>query len=392
MKETGRSLFVGALALALSVSPVAQIGAQERSRGNQNEAAEAMLAAQRAATAESILAAKEEARGEAFDASIRAGLKTRMETLSLEQLAGLALQGADADLPHALGSVTSDLVYTPVTPCRVFDSRPGQGGPGPIPADGQWNVFVAGSAANFAAQGGTAGGCGVPIGATSAIINFVTVAPSGAGNIRAWAVANPQPAAPLAAILNYGVVAGLAAIANGIAVPLCNPAATLCAAGDLRLQADTSGTNILGDVVGYFRNPQGLGPVPGTIASTAFVSGGGSAATSATLTFLAPPATVTITAGQKISVVSSKQLGSAAGASGLNLMVCTQVGAGALAAPGQGGSFQYQVGVNQRLSFTLPIVFTGLAAGTYNVGLCGMGNASWNLHEFGYTTALVINP
>ena len=388
MKETGRSLFVGALALALSVSPVMQISAQERSRGN--EAAEAVLSAQRAATAESILAAKELARGEAFDASIRAGLKSRMETLSLEQLAGLALQGADADLPHALGSVTSDLVYTPVTPCRVFDTRPGSGGPGPIAAGGQYNVLVAGSAAGFVTQGGTAGGCGVPVGATSAIINFVTVGPSGPGNIRAWAVENPQPPAPNAAIINYGVVAGLAAIANGVAVPLCNPAATSCAAGDLRLQADTSSTNILGDVVGYFRNPQGA--TPGTIASTAHTSGNGNNVT-ATLDFIGPTVSVTTVAGQKVHVVVSKALGAGAtAAAGLDLRVCSKNGANAIVSYG-GAILGIQVPANTRIPMAMNGEFVP-GAGTFTVGMCGSAGtpANWNLNEFGYITATVINP
>ena len=279
-------MFVNTLALVVSVAPVTPIGAQERTqeRNRGNEAAEAVLSAQRAAAAESILAATEQARGESFDAAIRAGLMSRMETLSLEQLASLAQQGADADIPLALGSVTSDLVYTPVTPCRVFDSRVSQGGPGPIAANTQRNVFVAGAVANFAVQGGTVGGCGVPIGATSAIVNFVTVLPAGPGNIRAWAVANPQPAAPLAAVLNYGVVSGLAAIANGIAVPLCNPAATSCTLGDLRLQADTNATDILGDVVGYFRNPAATARGATSFSFVTVPADGAGPTTAATLT------------------------------------------------------------------------------------------------------------
>jgi len=246
MKAIGRrqSVFVGALTLAVSVSFVAPIGAQDSS-------SPAALLAQRGQVAESILAAKERAMGEPFGASIRTYLKTRMEGLPIEQLEALTRQGEAADVLAALGSVTSDLVYTPVTPCRAFDSRVSQGGPGPIPANTQRNVFVAGTV-GFEAQGGLAGGCGVPVGATSAIINFVTVLPAGPGNIRAWAVAVPQPLAPLAAVMNYGSVAGLPAIANGVAVPLCNPAATDCTLGDLRLQADTNSTDILGDVVGYF--------------------------------------------------------------------------------------------------------------------------------------------
>jgi len=396
MKETVKSLFVGALALAVSVAPVTPIGAQERSRGNQ--AAEAVLSAQRAATAESILAAKEQARGESFDASIRAGLKSRMETLSLEQLASLAQQGADADIPLALGSVTSDLVYTPVTPCRLFDSRVSQGGPGPIAANSQWNVFVAGSA-NFFAQGGTPMGCSVPIGATSAIINFVTVLPAGPGNIRAWAVTpgGMQLPAPLAAVLNYGVVTGLPAIANGVAVPLCNPAAGSCAA-DLRLQADTSGTDILGDVVGYFRNPQGLGTVPGTTANTVFASGyganGGGLDPTGALDFVGATADVTVTATQKIAIWANKALGSTTGAGSLNLYTCRRPTMGALNQDGGGGLFGLTAAAGERKIFSMHSVIGPLTAGTYTVGMCGSSAApaAWNNNEFSYLVVQVLNP
>lgn len=101
-------------------------------------------------------------------------------------------------------------------------------------------------------QGGNSGGCGIPYGpATSVIINLVAVAPTGPGNLRAWAVASPQPVAPLAAVMNFST--DMPVLANGVAVPICNPAATSCLAGDLRLQADVSSVHIVGDVVGYFR-------------------------------------------------------------------------------------------------------------------------------------------
>ncbi len=277
--------------------------ARPGSAGAQDTSSAALLA-QRGVLAESILAAKERAMGEPFDASIRAYLKSRMEALSSEQLAGLSQQGADADIPLVLGSVTSDLVYTPVTPCRVFDSRISQGGQGPIPANSQRNFLVSGTV-GFPLQGGFPGGCGVPVGATSAIINFVTVSPAGPGDIRAWAVANPQPVAPLAAILNYGTVAGLPAIANGVAVPLCDPAATSCALGDLRLQADTSATNILGDVVGYF------GPATGLVTSVNSITG-----------------PVTIAAGTNLAVTSSGGTVTIANTAPVNSGTVTSVTAG----------------------------------------------------------------
>ena len=167
-------------------------------------------------------------------------------------------QGEVASIPSAFGESDNELLYTPVTPCRVFDSRISAGGPGPLQVGIPRDVLVAGTL-GFPAQGGFAGGCGIPGGATAAVINFVAVSPSGTGNLRAYAVASPQPPAPLAATINYAAVQGLAALANGIAVPLCNPALTSCAAGDLRLEAFGSATDVLGDVVGYFRAPATCG-------------------------------------------------------------------------------------------------------------------------------------
>jgi len=47
---------------------------------------------------------------------------------------------------------------------------------------------------------------------------------------------------------------------------------------------------------------------------------------------------------------------------------------------------------NTRLTFTVNGVATGLSAGTYQVGLCGLAtSANWTNNEYGYTTAIVTN-
>jgi hypothetical protein len=161
----------------------------------------------------------------------------------------LALAACGSMVPAAFGQ-GGELVYTPVTPCRIVDTR--QGG-GPIAGGTQRNFVVTGNT-GFVAQGGNAAGCGLPTGlATSVMFNFTAVNMTGAGNARAWAVASPQPAPPNASILNFGQVAGLGAIANGIAVPICDPAATSCAAGELRVQIDGASANMVIDVVGFFQ-------------------------------------------------------------------------------------------------------------------------------------------
>jgi len=150
---------------------------------------------------------------------------------------------------NALGDSAADLAYTPVTPCRLLDTRKVGG----MIAGGTQRDFSV-TAADLSGQGGSATGCGVPVGATAIMVNLAAVTPQGPGNLRAWAVANPQPAAPGATVLNYFAVAGVVALANGIAVPICDPTTTSCMAGDLRLQADVSATHVVADVVGYFRN------------------------------------------------------------------------------------------------------------------------------------------
>jgi len=109
-------------------------------------------------------------------------------------------------------------------------------------ANTQRNFTVAGIT-GFENQGGNSGGCGIPFGpATAVMINFAAAEATGSGNIRAWAVANLQPAAPLAAVMNFGTA--MYALANGVAVPICDPAVSSCTT-DLRLQADVSSVHVV---------------------------------------------------------------------------------------------------------------------------------------------------
>jgi hypothetical protein len=80
------------------------------------------------------------------------------------------------------------------------------------------------------------------------VVNFVSVSPAGPGDLRATPFGTPIP---LAAIINYAAVPGLA-IANGLAVTICDPAVASCGF-DLTIQADNSATDLVADVQGYFR-------------------------------------------------------------------------------------------------------------------------------------------
>ena len=171
---------------------------------------------------------------------------SRLDEAALRSIAA----GEDVDLRSAtapaLGSSTTDLVFVPLAPCRIIDTRLAGGAlAAGVPRDFQ----VAGTT-EFGAQGGTQGGCGVPAGsaepnAPAVVVNFIAVGPSGPGNLVAWAYGEPKP---LASVINYSNVPGLN-IANGVIVPI---AGTNLVPADLRVQADVSGTHVVADVTGYF--------------------------------------------------------------------------------------------------------------------------------------------
>jgi hypothetical protein len=136
----------------------------------------------------------------------------------------------------------ADLVFSPVAPCRIVDTRLAGG----TIAGNTQRSFVVSGVTDFEAQGGTVGGCAIPEGAAAVVVNFVAVNPAGPGDLRAWASGGPTPNA---SVLNYAPVPGLN-IANGVIVPLCAPGPC---AFDLTVQADVSATDLVADVLGYYQ-------------------------------------------------------------------------------------------------------------------------------------------
>jgi hypothetical protein len=154
-----------------------------------------------------------------------------------------------AEAPQTFGDSGADLVYTPVTPCRIINTIAAGG---PIAGGATRSFKVAGS--GFAGQGGVAGSCGVPVGATGAVINFVAVGPTGAGDLRITPFGTPMPTASFLNYVNSGIPNDNTA--NGMTFPICNPATATCT-NDITIQADVSSTNVVADVLGYFKAPAG---------------------------------------------------------------------------------------------------------------------------------------
>lgn len=121
--------------------------------------------------------------------------------------------------------------------------------------------------------------------------------------------------------------------------------------------------------------------------------GGSPGGVNALTTFIGPTVNVVLAAGQRAHMLSNKALGSSAtgGASELSIYACYQLfPAGALTRQGN-GIFGLTVPTNQRQLYAINWVFSGLAAGTYTIGMCGSSSnaASWNNNEWGYISAMV---
>jgi hypothetical protein len=139
-----------------------------------------------------------------------------------------------------IGSLSSDLVFTPVTPCRIVDTRNAPAGP--VPA-GATRVFKA-WAASYTAQGGSGTDCGLlqsnDIAALA--LNLLVIVPAGEGFIKAWPVGVAQPNA---STLNYK--------ANDV---LANSAVLKVSQTTSEWNLYTvSTTHFAADVVGYYSKP-----------------------------------------------------------------------------------------------------------------------------------------
>jgi hypothetical protein len=225
-------------------------------RGQQEVQVQAQEVAKKGEMADAVLAARQKASGRDFGPKVRASLKRSLVSLTHARLEAFLNAGGLGDIEEAareqgvtsaVGDAGADLVYTPVAPCRILDTRLGAGGR--FAAGAVRNYWVRKDGFGFAQQGG-ATDCGIPTGATAVEMNFIAVTPDGPGDLRATPFSSGGGPFPLASVLNYSQVPGLN-IANGIAQPICNFATSTCSA-DLMVLVEGSGTDLVIDVVGYF--------------------------------------------------------------------------------------------------------------------------------------------
>ncbi len=144
---------------------------------------------------------------------------------------------------RSLGDLDRDLVYVPVTPCRILDTRVVGG---PIAANSSRDFDLT-DAIRFASQGGDTSDCNVGDKGSfaAAAINFTVVTPSAAGYITAFPYLASQPTA---ATINY--VAG--DIRNGLAIARLDQSA---AVNEFSVYSFAQ-THLVADIVGYFRDAE----------------------------------------------------------------------------------------------------------------------------------------
>jgi len=160
----------------------------------------------------------------------------------IDSLATRAQVLKSGSIPALLGDVTDDLVYTPIAPCRIVDTR---NAGGPI-VGLSTRSFIGYTSTNFANQGGISNSdCGIPPNPSALMINVTAVTPTQAGWLTVYPFGTTEP---LASSLNYSVGS---IVGNEIVAGM-----TLGSATD-QFSVFAEGTaNVVVDAVGYFMAPQ----------------------------------------------------------------------------------------------------------------------------------------
>lgn len=182
-----------------------------------------------------------------LDTLARAARARSFSAMNDALLAGDSAPTLSGEVAQKLGDAAIDLVYVPVTPCRIIDTRLA-GGAIAANTTRNFDVSVVGS---YAFQGGDATDCNVGgVGSfAAAVVNFTVVTPAAAGYITAFPYLGTQP---VASNLNY--VAG--DVKGNLAIVKLDQGAS---ADELSVYS-LAQTHLVADIIGYFINPQATDP------------------------------------------------------------------------------------------------------------------------------------
>ena len=166
--------------------------------------------------------------------------------LVLNMAAAVSLFTFSTRASAQIGSLSNDLVFTPLAPCRIMDTRNPGGISGLILA-GTTRAFNGnGGGTNYTSQGGLLATCGLPltIDVAAIVLNVTVTQPAAAGYITVF----PADAAqPLASSVNF--TAG-AVVANNATLKISQADAN----GQFKIFSITN-VHVVADVVGYYSRP-----------------------------------------------------------------------------------------------------------------------------------------
>ncbi|KAB8181082.1 hypothetical protein [Marilutibacter maris] len=172
----------------------------------------------------------------------RAASSTSYDGMSAALLGNPTVMAAGGDVgTMALGSTDADLVYTPITTCRIADSRIVGG---PIATNG-YRDLLGTTATDFTAQGGSGTDCGIPANVAALSMRVTAVNQVNYGYFTLYPADEGKP---LISSLNF--TTGRPVSNHGI-VRLCRPGC----ASQIKAYANTQ-ADIVIDVDGYFTEPE----------------------------------------------------------------------------------------------------------------------------------------
>ncbi|SDD58394.1 hypothetical protein [Aquimonas voraii] len=190
-----------------------------------------------------------EALTRASSASSYVGLIAALQELRLDSESAteaalkLSVRSGLDPMAKALGDPDRDLVFVPVTPCRIIDTRVAGG---PIAANTTRNFDIT-ATSSYAAQGGSASDCngvGSAGNFAAAAITLIAVTPSASGYLTAYPFNTSQP---LSSTLNY--TAG-SVVANSTVVRLDQTASAF----ELSVYSFAQ-SHLVADIYGYYQAP-----------------------------------------------------------------------------------------------------------------------------------------
>lgn len=149
-------------------------------------------------------------------------------------------------IPLVLGDTTDDLVYTPVTPCRIIDTRVSSA-PYTKPASNAGHSFYVtlASHTDYIAEGGSPTSCGIPSNPkpSAVAVNLTSALSTTSG----YLTINPSTFPPTTSLLNYTATINIAnaAIVNS----------NTNAGDEIFIYNGSGSTDIVVDIMGYFTPP-----------------------------------------------------------------------------------------------------------------------------------------